>query len=124
MLRHLVDPDDKTFTIEQQCDICGLSRSGYYYRPKPLNPRELPAKAEIDRIHTKYPVYGYRKIALLLPPDLKADIHTVHKHMREMGLQAAYPKPNLPKAAPGHKAYPHLLKNFDISRPNQAGAQT
>jgi putative transposase len=119
MLRHLVDPGDETLTIEQQCDIYGLSRSGYYYKPKPINPRELLTKAEIDKLHTKYPALGYRKIAPLLPPDLSADIHTVHKYMREMGIRAVYPKPNLSKAAPGHKVYPYLLKGFDITRPNQ-----
>ena len=40
--------------------------------------------------------------------------------MNEMGITAIYPKPNLSKAAKGHKIYPYLLRNAVISRPNQA----
>jgi putative transposase len=40
--------------------------------------------------------------------------------MNEMGITAIYPKPNLSKAAIGHKIYPYLLRNAVISRPNQA----
>jgi len=41
--------------------------------------------------------------------------------MREMGLEAIYPKPNLSKPGQGsaHKIYPYLLKQLSIVRPNQ-----
>jgi putative transposase len=118
-IRQLVDPLDKIHTIERQCDIYGLSRSGYYYHPNPCNPRELAAKAAIDRIHTDHPALGCRRIAALLPGELSADPRTVLKCMREMGIQAACPKPCLPKADPERKIHPYLLNNIEISRANQ-----
>ncbi len=39
--------------------------------------------------------------------------------MREMGIEAVYPRPNTSKPNPEHKIYPYLLKNLDITRPNQ-----
>lgn len=38
--------------------------------------------------------------------------------MREMGLVAVYPGPNLSQVAPGHKIYPYLLRNVTASYPN------
>lgn len=42
--------------------------------------------------------------------------------MREMGIQAIYPKPNLSKPASGHKKYPYLLRDLKIVKPNQVWA--
>lgn len=41
--------------------------------------------------------------------------------MRDMGLEAIYPKkkPNLSAPGKGHQIYPYLLKNLEIMRPNQ-----
>ena len=39
--------------------------------------------------------------------------------MRQMGLEAIYPKPRLSTAAPGHKIYPYLLRDVQIRRVNQ-----
>lgn len=39
--------------------------------------------------------------------------------MREMGLEAIYPKPNLSKRANEHKIYPYLLRGVAITKPNQ-----
>ncbi len=40
--------------------------------------------------------------------------------MREMNIVTIYPKPNLSKPAKGHEAYPYLLRNKEITAPNQA----
>lgn len=42
--------------------------------------------------------------------------------MREMGIQAIYPKPNLSKPAPGHKIYPYLLRGLVVDHANQVWA--
>ena len=39
--------------------------------------------------------------------------------MREMGLQAIYPKPRLSCPDRGHRIYPYLLRGKKISRVNQ-----
>jgi putative transposase len=42
--------------------------------------------------------------------------------MREMGLEAIYPKPHLSRANPEHKIYPYLLRDIIIDRKDQVWA--
>jgi putative transposase len=42
------------------------------------------------------------------------------RYMKEMGIEAIYPKPNLSKASKQHPCYPYLLRSFVPTRPNQA----
>jgi putative transposase len=43
----------------------------------------------------------------------------VRRLMREMGLEAIYPKRRLSLSGKGHKIYPYLLRGMVIERPNQ-----
>ena len=43
----------------------------------------------------------------------------VQRLMRQLGLQAVYPKPKLSQPHPGHKVYPYLLRGVEIERVNQ-----
>ena len=43
----------------------------------------------------------------------------VYRHMKEMGIQAIYPRPNTSKPSTENPVYPYLLKNVNIIRPNQ-----
>jgi putative transposase len=42
--------------------------------------------------------------------------------MRQMGLEAIYPKPRTSLSGPDHKIYPYLLKGITIDHPDQAWA--
>lgn len=44
--------------------------------------------------------------------------NTVQKYMREMGLAAIYPGPNLSKRNQQHHVYPYLLRNLTVTQPN------
>ena len=46
----------------------------------------------------------------------------VQRLMRQMGLVAIYPKPRLSAGNKEHKIYPYLLRNVEITRPNQVWA--
>ncbi len=43
----------------------------------------------------------------------------VRRLMRQMELESVAPKPGTTVLAKGHKVYPYLLKNLEITRPNQ-----
>jgi putative transposase len=43
----------------------------------------------------------------------------VQRHMREMGLEAMYPGPNLSKRRQQDQIYPYLLRGVTVSQPNQ-----
>ena len=60
----------------------------------------------IDKIYTAYPFYGSRRIARELGVNRKQ----VQRLMREMGIEAIYPKPNLSQNSLPHPIYPYILK--------------
>jgi putative transposase len=76
----------------------------------------------IDRIYTKSPFYGTRRITAELnrrPQWKEVDRKRVRRLMRLMGIEAIYPKPRLSKANELHFKYPYLLKEVIVNRPNQ-----
>lgn len=76
-------------------------------------------KHRIDEIYTATPFYGSRKIAAQLRQEgYDTCRETVRRYMREMGLQAIYPQPNLSQRRLEDKVYPYLLHNITASYPN------
>ena len=92
----------------------------WYYQPKPEDPKDLRLKRLLDEQYLKTPFYGVLRMTEWLKR-LKETVNVkrVRRLLREMGLEALYPKRNLSKPAPGHKIYPYLLKGLAILRPNQ-----
>jgi len=105
-------------SLSVQANLLGLSRSGLYYQPTGSSTREIYIKHRIDEIYTKWPFYGSRRIANELQKEMMINRKTVQKYMREMGLAALGPRPNLSKPHPGHKIYPYLLRNVTAAYPN------
>jgi len=73
---------------------------------------------EIDRLYTKRPFIGTRKIHRLFQINRKR----AQRLMRLLGLEAVCPKRSTSRPAPGHKIYPYLLRNLPIVRPDQVWA--
>jgi len=75
----------------------------------------------IDKIYTKYPFYGSRRIRYALQDDYRIYIGREHvqRLMRDMGIEAIYPKRKTSISDKEHLKYPYLLKNLNIIRPNQ-----
>jgi putative transposase len=42
--------------------------------------------------------------------------------MKRMSIEAHYRRPRTTKSEPGHKVYPNLLRDLEITRPNQVWA--
>ncbi|WP_372633157.1 IS3 family transposase [Cohnella sp.] len=106
--------------ISVQADLLGLNRSSLYYKPVPPSPEEIHLKHRIDELYTQHTFLGYRKIAAIMNREGDG-IHqnTVRAYMREMGLMAIYPGPNLSKRDLQHRIYPYLLRKLAITRPDQ-----
>ena len=106
-------------TLAEQTDILSISRSSPYYKSREPSQREVEAKHRIDEIYTEHPFYGARRIAFTLRQEQKEiDRKTVGAYMREMGLEAVYPKPNLSAPNLENRTYPYLLKGVKSSYPN------
>ena len=118
-LKAMVDPKHKTFSIVDQCKILGISRSGYYYTPCPVDEETLKLMDLIDQQYTKTPYYGTRRMSDYLKNlGYNVDRKKVRRLYKIMGLVTIYPKKWLSKPGKGHKIYPYLLKGLTIDRPN------
>ena len=115
----LVDPDSQS-ALTEQVHWLGVSRSSLYYQPVPVSQKEIDIKNQIDKIYTKCPFYGYRKITHELTQLREEAVNhkRVIKYMREMGLQAVYPGPKTSAPNHQHQIFPYLLRNITASHPN------
>ncbi|MCR4443535.1 MAG: IS3 family transposase [Peptococcaceae bacterium] len=110
-------------TVKRQCELLGVSRSTVYYQPKKLfgpGPEEIRIKNAIDRIWTNKPYFGYRRIrAALKGEQIFIGKKRLIRYMREMGITAIYPGPNLSRRNLQHRIYPYLLRGVNAECPNQ-----
>lgn len=74
----------------------------------------------LDEVFTRRPYFGSRR----LRDELAAQGHPigrdkVRRLMRQMGLEAIFPKKRLSLPDQGHRVYPYLLRDLLIVRPDQ-----
>ena len=120
LLSH-IDKSGNVPSVKRQAELLGISRSSVYYQPVPVEPFTLKIMNMIDVEYTKRPYYGSRRIAKEIGNQLKIPVNRkrIQILMREMGLEAIYPKPNLSKNSKPHTVFPYLLRGLNIMRPNQ-----
>jgi putative transposase len=102
-------------SVARQCAVIGLPRSSWYYAPAPETAENLALMRVIDKQYLATPFYGSRKMAHVLGVNRKR----VQRLMRQMGLEAVYPRRRTTRSAAGHKIYPYLLRNVQITHPDQ-----
>ena len=107
--------------IKAQCELLGLSRSSYYRENKPLRCDKLKGtKAEredIEELNEAHPEYGARRVSVVLQSnDIEVGRKLARDLMKDLGLKAIYPKPNLSKPASDHQIYRYLLRWVNIKR--------
>lgn len=115
----LLEWDRPELPLTVQTELLSLNRTSLYYKPAPPSPEEIRLKHRIDELYTEYPFMGSRRIAAMLHREGEI-VHrnTVQVYMRDMGLSAIYPGPNLSKRNLQHRTYPYLLRGLRIERPN------
>ena len=74
----------------------------------------------IDQQYTQTPFYGSRRMTTWLGKlGYEINRKRVQRLMRQMGLEAIYPRPHTSQAHPANRIYPYLLRGLSITRPNQ-----
>jgi len=107
-------------SVSRQCQLLEIGRSSYYYQAVPVSQADVDLMRLIDEIHLKYPFYGSRKIREELKDrGFKVGRGHVRTLMWKMGIEALYQKPRLSEPHPGHKIYPYLLRNMEITQANE-----
>ena len=107
-------------SVRRQCELVGISRSGFYYEPRPEGPENLVLMRRLDELHLARPVYGSRRLTALLQREGQTvNRKRVARLLRLMGVAAIYPKRSLSQPGEGHRIYPYLLEGLEISGPDQ-----
>jgi putative transposase len=100
--------------------LIGLPRSSYYSHPLGLSEEDLRIMAAIDKLHTKWPFYGGRKIKKEFEiTGFFYNHKRIARLMQLMGIQALTPKRNYSKGSKDSYIYPYLLKNVKVTQSNQ-----
>lgn len=115
----LIDASHGSIHICRQAELLGVARSTVYHRPV-VKAYQVELMHLIDEQYTKTPFYGSRRMtAVLRRQGHHVNRKRVQRLMREMGLEATYPKPRLSQPHPGHKIFPYLLRQVVINRVDQ-----
>jgi putative transposase len=121
--RLLIDAAHPDLSIKEQCDLVGLSRSGYYYQSLLQDDHTKILMNLIDEHYLQYPHEGARKISQMLKQKGYAvGRYRVSALMKRMGIAPIYPKPNTSVPDKSHEVYPYLLKDTEVVHPNQVWA--
>ncbi len=107
-------------SLQRQCELMSISRSGFYYEPVPESQENLALMRRLDELHLEYPVYGSRRLTALLQREGRlVNRKRVKRLLELMGVEVMYPKRNLSQPGEGHRIYPYLLEGLEISGPDQ-----
>lgn len=116
----MVEREEAQLPLTQQAELLSLSRSSLYYRRVAPRPAEVVLKHRIDELYTAYPFYGSRRLTVVLRREgHEISRQRVQRYMREMGIVAIYPGPNVSKRDVAHRTFPYLLRGLQVARPNQ-----
>jgi putative transposase len=111
---------DQTLSVQEQCRLLSLSRSGFYYLPSQETELNLRLLRRIDEINVENPTWGSRMLRdrLALEGDM-VNRKRIKRLMAILRIKVIYPARNLSKRNQEHKVYPYLLKGLAINQPNQ-----
>ena len=94
----IIEPGHGKIPLYRQCELLGLFREAYYYRPRPVDRLNDTLMRLIDEQYTKMPFYGAAKMTKWLRRQgYKVNRKRIRPLMRLMGLEAVYSKPWLSK---------------------------
>ncbi len=118
--RALIEPDQEQLSVARQCELLGLARSSWYYRPVGESAENLTLLRLLDEQYTRCPFYGVRRMtAWLRRQGYAVNPKRVARLMRKLGIAAIYPKPHLSAPGEGHEIYPYLLRDVVVERCDQ-----
>lgn len=121
--KQMVDQVNRQLNICQQCILLSIARSTLYYTPSVLKGYDYSLMRAIDELNTEDPTRGTRRMSkALLRMGFKAGRSKVRTLMRHMRIKTVYCKPRTTVIDPTKYKYPYLLRNLEITRPNQVWA--
>jgi putative transposase len=117
--RAMIEPSI-TISINRQCELLQIHRSGLYYSPATESKENLHLMRLMDEQYYHTPFYGIRRLtAWLKTKGYNVNGKRIKRLMKLIGWQTLNTKRNTSKPNKENPAYPYLLKGLDIKYRNQ-----
>jgi putative transposase len=119
----MIEEHHPQLSVRKQCELLAVNRNRLSPpQPKRVDGDEAIMKA-IDRIYTECPFYGARKIVVeLREVGIRIGRKRCRRLMKTMGIEALVPKPSTSVPNKQHKKYPYLLRENEVSKPDEVWA--
>jgi len=107
------------YPVQRLCQLLGVARSSYYYRP--VVGDDLSVLAQIEDVLLAFPRYGYRRVtAELARRGLAINHKRVRRVMHEHDLLQHWRRSwRTTNSEHGYGSYPNLLRGLAVVRPDQ-----
>lgn len=112
----------ETYPIRRVCQLLGVPRSSVYYAARPALDDEAMLKTALLDLAGEWPTYGYRRLtAMMRRLDWPVNGKRVRRWMHELGIDGSPParKKRTTNSNHAFPRYPNLVKDLEITRPNQ-----
>jgi putative transposase len=111
---------DKQLSITVQCELLGINRSSFYYKPVEESEENLAIMRVLDEQYLNTPFYGNKRLLfILICHGYRINIKRLRRLMKIVGWQTLYPVKHTTHADPDKYKYPYLLKGLVINHANQ-----
>ena len=115
----MIEREHPRLSIRRQAALLDVNRNRLETRPR-VSEQDRQIMAALDQLHTRWPVYGQRKLQFELDRlGWKIGRQRIRRLMQLMGLEGIVPKPRTSRSHPGHRKYPYLLRDLAVERPDQ-----
>jgi putative transposase len=116
-----VEKDHPRLSVRRQCELLGVARSNLAYEAVEESAEDLQIKRLLDEIYLKDPCLGSRRLVTVLERDYGIGVNRkrIQRLRREMGVETIWCQPKTSQADKSHHKYPYLLRELEVSRPDQ-----
>lgn len=119
----MIEPEHKKLSLRRQAALLGINRNRLTVRAHPARAsREEDQKAlrELDRLHTRWPIYGQRKLLVeMRRAGVVINRKRLRRLMRDVGIEAVAPKRWTSQPQASHAKYPYLLRKMKVAAADQ-----
>jgi len=118
--RLMVIKENKSMSLNQQCQLLSLHKSGLYYVPISEKEENLRIMELLDKQYFETPFYGVLRLtAWLKKQGFKVNAKRVRRLMKLINWKTIYREPKTTITNKLHYKYPYLLKDLKITKINQ-----
>ena len=116
----MIEKNHPQLSVRKQSKMLQVNRNRLE-PPDKLRADDLEVMRDLDELHTRWPVYGQRKLAVELSRMRGEPIgrKRVRRLMQTMGIESVTPKRRTTVPNQAHKKYPYLLRGKDVSSPDE-----